>query len=88
MKRQAVLAMVGGGCLGLVVGVVLGAIVGHSLISVEGWEDRELYGFLGLARRMRGLVLGAGLGGLAGLTLGSWFGGRPSRDRDKGTPVE
>lgn len=84
MNRQSLLAIVGGGCLGLLLGVVLGAIVGHALISVEAWEERELYGFIGLARRLRGMGIGAFLGGLAGLVAGSWFGAKSPGDRGKG----
>jgi hypothetical protein len=87
MKRQRVLAVVGGGCLGLVLGVVLGAVAGHYLISVEAWEDRELYGFIGLARRLRGIGIGVLLGGLAGLLTGSWFGARSPSDRGQQPPT-
>lgn len=83
MKRQVALAMIGGGCLGLVLGVVLGSITGRYLISVEGWEERELYGFIRLARRIRGMGIGGFLGGFAGLLAGAWFGARSARDRGK-----
>ncbi|MBX3442386.1 MAG: hypothetical protein KF774_08255 [Planctomyces sp.] len=86
MKRQAVLAMVGGGCLGVVLGIVLGALLGGSMISVEAWEDQELYGFIGLARRVRGMGIGGIVGGLAGLLAGAWFGGRPPGDDGRHRP--
>ena len=87
MKRQRFLAIVGGGCLGLVLGVVLGAVAGHYLISVEAWEDSELYGFIGLARRVRGIGIGLLLGGLAGLLAGSWFGASSPKDPGKQPPA-
>jgi hypothetical protein len=87
MNRQTLLAIFGGGCLGLLLGIVLGAIAGLSLISVEGWEDQELYGFIGLARRLRGMGIGAFLGGLAGLVAGSWFGAKSPGDRGKQPPA-
>lgn len=81
MNRQSLLAIIGGGCLGMLVGVALGAIAGHTLISVEAWEDQELYGFIGLVRRIRGIGIGSILGGLIGFTGGALFGALPPRHR-------
>ncbi len=82
MKRQRVLAIIGGGCVGLMLGVVLGGFVGHFMISVEVWEDTELYGFIGLVRRVWGIMIGMLVGGVAGFLSGSWFGSRSPSDRD------
>jgi hypothetical protein len=79
--------MIGGAGVGLLLGVVLGAIAGRSLISVEAWEARELYGFIGLVRRIRGMGIGALIGGLAGALAGAWFGASPPRDRGPHPPA-
>ena len=82
-NRQTILASFGGGCLGLIIGVVLGAILGHLFVQVEEWETKELYGFIGFARRMRGIGIGACLGGLGFALAGAWLGGRKW---DRGKP--
>lgn len=87
LSRQSLLATFGGGCLGLLVGCVLGAIAGYSVITVEAWEQHELYGFIGLARQLRGMGSGALLGGLLGLITGSWLGAKAPRDRSQSPPV-
>lgn len=75
-ERQTILAIIGGGCLGMLLGAVLGAIAGSYLVSVEPWEDQELYGFIGFARRIREVGLGVLGGGFTGLLAGAWFGAR------------
>lgn len=79
--------MFGGGCLGLFFGVVLGAVAGHYFTRVEAWEQRELYGFFALAQRLRGMGLGALIGGLGGAVGGAWLGMPTGRNSDKPPPA-
>ncbi|MHB0960902.1 MAG: hypothetical protein ACYC0X_33495 [Pirellulaceae bacterium] len=80
-RHQVFLAVIGGVCLGLVLGAVVGAALGRQFAPVASWQERELYGFLAFATRIRSMGIGAGIGAMTGAVMGSLLAIWPRRTR-------